>query len=354
MNDGLIVNNQLYQMDEYELSIVIPVYNNERFLKFCLDSVLLYQDLSKDLYEVIIVNDGSTDNSLNIMKTYASNYNNLTIIHQKNSGVSVARNKGMEIASGKYIWFVDGDDFVKANCLELVLKNLKTIIDVYHFSGYAFDQKDFDKNMAFCDYCGTSQPDIWTYIFSLKFLKDNKILFEEDIRYSETQLFINDVKLHKPKLLKDSNTLYYYRKNSYSVTATNRQRKIDGYFDYFDLLEKRFENTDYPIENTLGLIESVLRMRFLYAMEDMSIVTPEQFERGRVLSKCLYEYIQKHEIPNQLKYAFEDYKKLSRYCLSEKWVKILFRWRKNYYRKNSLKKFIHHPRKTIKKKIGIL
>ena len=105
------------------LSIIVPVYNTEKYLTECLDS-LLEQDIDTDDYEIICINDGSTDNSLDILQKYVNEYSNVVVINQQNKGVSAARNRGMESAKGDYFWFVDSDDLVQKN----ILNRLKNII----------------------------------------------------------------------------------------------------------------------------------------------------------------------------------------------------------------------------------
>lgn len=319
------------------LSVVVPVYNCEFFLSYCLDSLLSYQAADKGQYEVIMVNDGSTDNSLAIMQSYATSNQNITVINQANAGVSAARNRGMDVAEGKYIWFVDGDDFIKSNCLEAIFEILKKRMDVYHFCGYSFKQVDFNETMINQELKGTSQPDIWTYIFSLSFLRKNNIRFEEGIHYSETQLFVNDVKLNKPYQVSDDKTLYYYRINEFSANRTNIQRKISCYFDLFELLGNRLQDSKYPVENTLNQIISLLEMRFMYAMNDMSIVSQEQFVRGKTISKQVNIFITNHNVLEYYSKSIDEYRKLCEHCESEDWGKHLNRWRTKQKRKKAIK-----------------
>lgn len=98
------------------LSIIIPVYNAENYLAQCLDSCLS-QDISRGEYEVICVNDGSSDGSGKVLEEYAKTYSNVHVINQQNAGVSAARNTGLDAAPGDYIWFVDSDDLILPNCL---------------------------------------------------------------------------------------------------------------------------------------------------------------------------------------------------------------------------------------------
>ena len=104
------------------ISIIIPVYNSENYLKKCIDSVLsqTYKDI-----EVIIVNDGSKDNSDKICKNYADQDSRIKYYSQKNSGVSVTRNNGIKYSSGAYIAFLDSDDYIESNFCEIMLRELE-------------------------------------------------------------------------------------------------------------------------------------------------------------------------------------------------------------------------------------
>ena len=94
-----------------KLSIIIPVYNTEEYLPRCLNSCL-EQDLLANEYEIIAINDGSSDNSLQILNAYALKYPNIRVINQENRGLGATRNRGLNLAIGEYIWFVDSDDWV--------------------------------------------------------------------------------------------------------------------------------------------------------------------------------------------------------------------------------------------------
>ena len=105
-----------------KISVIIPVYNVERFLKKCLESVI-NQTLS-DL-EIICINDGSTDKSLSILNSFAQKDNRIIVINQDNQGQSCARNAGLSIATGKYIGFVDSDDWIDLDFYEKLYNTAK-------------------------------------------------------------------------------------------------------------------------------------------------------------------------------------------------------------------------------------
>ena len=106
------------------LSVIVPVYNVAPYLRDCLDS-LLAQGFSEGEYEVIVVDDGSTDSSLEIIQKYARENSCIHCIHQSNAGVSAARNTGLDKATGEYVAFIDGDDFLAAGVLKLFCDEAK-------------------------------------------------------------------------------------------------------------------------------------------------------------------------------------------------------------------------------------
>ena len=112
------------------LSIVIPAYNVEQYIARCLDSCL-NQDIPSDDYEIIVINDGSTDDTLSIIKTYVTHNKNLKYISRENRGLSITRNEGLSKAQGTFIWFVDSDDWIAPNCLASIQKQCKSEIDIF-------------------------------------------------------------------------------------------------------------------------------------------------------------------------------------------------------------------------------
>lgn len=108
----------------YKISVIVPVYNVEKFLAQCLES--LVQQTYKNL-EIIIVDDGTSDGSDKIYKTYAEKDNRIKIIKQKNAGVSVARNTGLAAATGQYVHFIDSDDYIDIDYYEKMINSATDI-----------------------------------------------------------------------------------------------------------------------------------------------------------------------------------------------------------------------------------
>lgn len=102
-----------------KISLIIPVYNVEQYLEQCLNSCL-NQDLPIDDFEIIVINDGSKDNSLSIANEFEQKYRNIKVYSQVNQGLSTARNKGLSLAKGEYVWFIDSDDWIKSQSLRKI------------------------------------------------------------------------------------------------------------------------------------------------------------------------------------------------------------------------------------------
>ena len=129
-----------------EISIIVPVYNAERFLQECIDS-LLHQ--TKDDIEIVLVNDGSTDNSKKIIKENCERHDNITFVDQENKGVCIARNAGIEAAKGEYIGWLDADDFLKPTALEELYDLMKQNNADYVVQNRRADNRRADARLQF-------------------------------------------------------------------------------------------------------------------------------------------------------------------------------------------------------------
>ena len=132
-----------------KISVIIPVYNVEKFLRKCLNSVR-FQTYSN--LEIICIDDGSTDRSFEILQEFASQDNRFVVIKQKNRGAGAARNRGIKLATGDYITFVDSDDWILLDLYETFVKKLeKSEVDIYMFNveGYVKGRNDIARPMVF-------------------------------------------------------------------------------------------------------------------------------------------------------------------------------------------------------------
>ncbi|MDE6716226.1 MAG: glycosyltransferase, partial [Muribaculaceae bacterium] len=190
-------------MNAPECSIIITVYNVERYLRECLDSVVAIEGIEN--CEIIIVNDGSTDSSPAIAQEYASKYKSIQVINQKNSGLADARNSGLEVAKGNYIYFIDSDDYVNkrfvADTLEILKQNPNTDLLQYRLEFVDESRNSLQKtvgpttselNIDLPTYGDLRyfQPYSWSWVYSKKFIDSNNLRFDASIRLAEDADFI--------------------------------------------------------------------------------------------------------------------------------------------------------------------
>ncbi len=215
------------------LSIIVPVYNVEKYIEECLDS-LTKQDASVDSYEIICIDDGSPDNCGSILDEYAKNNSNMTVIHQKNTGLAGARNSGLKIASGQYIWFVDSDDFIPKYAVKLIVKEIEEQpADVFWIGMHRFasntikyNDKDidkFDSNIKLRS-CYSVKS-----IKNKDFLEKNGILFfDENVSHlaEDYLLHFKVMKGYPTERVVTEKPLYFYRHVSSSISNTLSQESI--------------------------------------------------------------------------------------------------------------------------------
>ena len=169
-------------------SIVIPVFNTEKYLKECVESIL---NQAYDSYEIILVDDGSKDSSLQICREYEARDKRIRAIHKENGGVSSARNTGIELAKGKYITFIDSDDWFRQGALSFAAQRLsETGADVLAFSINRVTKAKSYTYTTLEDWTGcikeiTFPLAIGGYFFLLETIKNNNIRFVDGLAYSE-------------------------------------------------------------------------------------------------------------------------------------------------------------------------
>lgn len=254
-------------------SIIIPVYKVEDYLKECLDSVL--EQTFKN-YECILINDGSPDNCPQICDEYAFCYENISVIHQSNSGVSVARNKGIEKARGDYIIFLDSDDkLASSNCLEeLSLFCGEGKEEIVYCSGirrfhqdimYDFVQVSSKRQISRRELC---QSVVYSkgifcaslFVLSREIILSHNLFFTENILHEDME-WIPRVLLanEKAKISIFSNQFYLYRINPSSIT---------GHFT-----PKRLESMIFVIKRLLEMYKSSRDKAFISFWFNMNLYT---------------------------------------------------------------------------------
>lgn len=239
-------------MTDIKFSILIPVYNVDRYLSFCLDSIC---SQSYTNFEVLAVNDGSTDQSAEILQKYTDKDQRIVVINSENKGVSAARNTAILKASGDYVWMVDADDLIPPDAL-LTLSNViqKSSPDIVTFryqklykskaqpiasspnceqhsqEKFDFFRSIFDKSDKSSHYTGGY---VWLRVFKKSLIEN--IAFNEMMSYYEDEeFFLRVYRSFKPdtKIISINEKLYCYRKRLSSLMNTNRSARLFSLYQF--------------------------------------------------------------------------------------------------------------------------
>ena len=200
------------------LSIIIPVYNCDKYLEDCLKSCLK-QDVPVDDYEILCINDGSTDNSADILAKYSKKYNKVKVYTQENKGVSAARNVGLDHSRGEYIMFVDGDDLIRNDVLGDLIDILQETNTSRLFIGaFRADSKIIDSMDGCVPKPNYSYDNLlWCNLFQRDLIEKHHLRFNEDLTHSEDIMFVNDYKSFYDDFDSFPETVYYYRQHTHSA-----------------------------------------------------------------------------------------------------------------------------------------
>ncbi len=318
------------------LSIIVPIYNIEQYLEQCLDSILhqTWQD-----YELILVDDGSTDCSGQICDTYRARDKRIQVIHKQNQGLVAARKSGIEIAKGKYIGYVDGDDFIKADFYETLCRHAQqeavdiAIADVFFYQNRL--ETPIKQHCRGGLYCREElEQTIYPYLFSVKEYFDfmllpavwNKIYRRELLvkwqRRVDDRISLGEDTACSLFALLDADSMYYckdyygyaYRINTDSMTHTRRkvepiilqqeycwkqlhQFKEQAYTK--PMLRSFLRYSAYMYGNhIMGLIESLSMYQWKNETELKQIGTDSVFQE-------MHGNMEELNLPRYLRYAFE-------------------------------------------------
>lgn len=309
-------------MEDTKVSVIVPVYNTEKYLNECMDSIV-NQSLKE--IEIICVNDGSTDNSLEILEEYAEKDSRVKVITIENKGLSVARNIGIEHASGKYIGFVDSDDYVneymfeklyiscELNNLDVAIckislfddetKEVNNELDYYNlgvFEGFKKDVFNADDTVPFtCDIVVNA----FNKLYRRSFLVENSIEFPPNLIF-EDEIFFIKTYLTAQRISIVNEFLYYYRLNrSGSITYINKE---NNYVDIVCIYKKERE-----FFKEIGKYEEykvLLANRMLFLILARYTQTSPKYKENfyNVLKNDLAEVLADEEIKDNLSLNVKD------------------------------------------------
>lgn len=271
------------------ISIIIPIYNMEQFLGRCLDSVV---NQTYDSLEIILVNDGSTDSSGDICHTYAQNDNRIKVIHQVNSGVSSARNTGLNAATGDYISFVDPDDYIELNTYETLIPYLANDIDILRFnakrkgeilnwlpfkgeySGDRFEQEVVLPMIGSEKFGGMFILGVlWVHLFKRDLIEKNHIRFNKELRRCEDRLFTITTMLHANKMFFVDDILYHYQVNDESLSNRYDPIRWQQELIFLDDLKKKYFET----KSLSFIIKANQRISNDYVLRAITSINNEYF-----------------------------------------------------------------------------
>mgnify|MGYP000524725647 FL=1 len=206
-------------MESKIISVVIPVYNQEKYIERCLRSVL-NQNIDDDLYDIVVVNDGSTDNSLKILKKYSDKIN--LINYEKNIGLPGALNKGIQSCKSKYVVRVDSDDYVNNNFLNFLFSFISfNEVDAVACDYFLVDEDEnvIDRKNCDTDPIGCGIMFQYDHLINLG-LYNERFLINEEIEFRNR--FIKNYKIKRLEV-----PLYRYRQHDTNITKDKKKKKYD-------------------------------------------------------------------------------------------------------------------------------
>ena len=284
-----------------KISIIVPVYNVEEYLEKCLESII-NQSLKE--IEIILVNDGSQDKSQEIIDNYKNKDERIKCIYQNNAGVSIARNAGLDIATGEYISFVDSDDTIDENMCSILYEKIvaekSDIINCNYVKEYVDGKlsspviqfKELELNLEefgftnFVKYRFLTYAygcEVWGRLFKREIIEDYNIRFDRiDEIYAEDLLFNLYYLLHTKKITIVDIPLYYYYQRSGSLMRSDNPYLTDKHLE----LVRRFEGKCKEYGNTVKVENCVSEMT--YAVVNSSVNKNKEFSKMYSALKSAY------------------------------------------------------------------
>ena len=241
-------------MNNIDISIIVPIYNAEKYIEKCINSLI---NQTKKELEFILVNDGSTDNTEKVIKSY--NDKRIKYFKNKNQGIGKTRNFGIDKSTGKYLMFVDSDDYIREDACELLFNkinkdNLDLVVCDY-YKVYEKDNKIVEERLiSFNDSSLKDNTSIltginmspWNKIYSSKLVKDNNLKFIEDLKYEDTP-FVCEALDKSKKIGKIDECLNYYVIHGNSETTVRDEKNKNYLKEELDKLTVKIL-TNYTIQ----------------------------------------------------------------------------------------------------------
>ena len=336
-----------------EVSVIVPVYNAEQYLEKCIDSILKQSFTD---FELILVDDGSTDNSFELCAKYAHKDRRVRAVRIANSGVSRARNTGIAHAGGKYIMFCDSDDYVEPNWISKLYALSEgndcmaiggyTIYDIRNPDGaesYVFPKYTYCHKRDFFDVClQILFYTVWNKMYSTRLIKENDLKFAEDLSVGEDMLFNLDyLRVADDVMLLDKSCEYnYVLRKTESLNNKYYENLFDIYVRHYTALLEAMKEFDSDVERYKGTFYFVyLRMLIAALNNNMNKKNPAGFLKKLSTNSKL---MKRDEFSVCLELAdMKSYSKLFIWCLKTRSFPCIFVYQKLCLIKQAFKKMIN-------------
>lgn len=310
----------------YDIAIVIPIYNGSNYIEEMMASIL--NQKTKFSYQIILVDDGSTDSTLIKLKNYQAINPNVFVIQQENRGAGAARNQGIKIASSEYLYFCDSDDYILPNIFEVGLTNIKKMnLDMYLFSGKSF----FDENYNDYDFCPIYIRPTHTnisgenfllssekekkyfviptmYIIKKSLLEKNNLYFPEGIIYEDN--YFTTVALLQAEKVSSTDEIFYMRRIRDNSVMTSR--KIEVSIRSYDILINSFSKYACSEKKSLINVNILDNIFLVYISEYYSLTKKNQIKLEIDINKTkeIYKvFYQQYSLKKQILLLYKYSKK---------------------------------------------
>ena len=291
------------------VSIIVPIYNAEKYLDSCIQSVLRQTYTN---WELILIDDGSTDKSGRIAEEYGFADERITVFHQKNLGVSLARNQGIDEATGNYVVFLDADDELIEDCLAKTV-NIAEETNADVVAGRSCENQELFQDRIIwtgAEALENSLKDhLFTYSACAKLIRREfigKTRFTPDIRINEDSYFVFQLLCKQNVFVLTNDVIYFYRMNSESSSRAGFSEK---YFDILKVSDLKYKKIEEQFPQMHDLAKNMLLKARMNVLRILAVRTRDEY---RDVEKKLLEYI----LDNK-----EDYIPSSKEC--NQWMFIL-------------------------------
>lgn len=284
------------------ISFIIPVYNGEKFLSKCIDSICR-QDILVENFEVICVNDYSQDNSEKVILDCQKNYSNIKLINlPTNSKTGTACNVGLENAKGKYIWIVGQDDLIAPDCLSALIEkceNEKLDVLTFNYRRVNQNEEELHSSIVFDDSETLTGQDYlkeyfdtdfeyyllgyeWRGIFRKSFLSEKNIQFKNGAIYEDTIFLFKSI-FYADRMASISDFLYFYRVNSYSITDINKKHKGELIYQFAFVAGSEVFDFAEEIKETNKKYTDILHKKAIWYFQSFTykVVGAKLFEKKK-------------------------------------------------------------------------